>query len=122
MKITRVEPIPINVPLKQGLTTKTAHGEHIDSPYVLVRLHSDEEPVGLGHPDEPAIDAFMRPEREMSMEEAQPAEPQEERTDEVPFYRKAIANSRDEDPGGYGPNWSNVDDYDIPTVLRKQMD
>ncbi len=28
----------------------------------------------------------------------------------------------DDDPGGYGPNWSNVDDYDIPTVLRKQMD
>ena len=27
-----------------------------------------------------------------------------------------------EDPGGFGPNWSNVDDYDIPTVLRKQMD
>jgi len=27
-----------------------------------------------------------------------------------------------EDPNGFGPNWSNVDDYDIPTVLRKQMD
>ena len=24
--------------------------------------------------------------------------------------------------GGYGPNWSGVDDFDIPTVLRKQMD
>lgn len=29
---------------------------------------------------------------------------------------------REGDPGGYGPNWSAVDDYDIPTVLRKQMD
>jgi cell division protein FtsZ len=41
---------------------------------------------------------------------------------DVPFYRKAIANARGDDPGGFGPNWSNVDDYDIPTVLRKQMD
>jgi hypothetical protein len=39
----------------------------------------------------------------------------------VPFYRKVIAHARGEDPHGYGPNWSNVDDYDIPTVLRKQM-
>jgi cell division protein FtsZ len=41
---------------------------------------------------------------------------------DVPFYRKAIANQRNDDPNGFGPNWSNVDDYDIPTVLRKQMD
>src|SRR5215467_8245830 len=41
---------------------------------------------------------------------------------DVPFYRKAIANQRGDDPNGFGPNWSNVDDYDIPTVLRKQMD
>jgi cell division protein FtsZ len=49
------------------------------------------------------------------------AEP-EEGPAEVPFYRKVIAQSRPDDPGGFGPNWSNVDDYDIPTVLRKQMD
>lgn len=42
--------------------------------------------------------------------------------DEIPFYRKVIAQSQGDDPGGFGPNWSNVDDYDIPTVLRKQMD
>jgi cell division protein FtsZ len=41
---------------------------------------------------------------------------------DVPFYRKALAQRQIDDPGGYGPNWSNVDDYDIPTVLRKQMD
>jgi cell division protein FtsZ len=41
---------------------------------------------------------------------------------DLPFYRKAIAHVRGDDPGGFGPNWSNVDDYDIPTVLRKQMD
>jgi cell division protein FtsZ len=41
---------------------------------------------------------------------------------ELPFYRKAFAQARGDDPNGFGPNWSNVDDYDIPTVLRKQMD
>ncbi len=47
----------------------------------------------------------------------------EEATTEIPFYRKVLAQgSRGDDPGGFGPNWSNVDDYDIPTVLRKQMD
>lgn len=45
-----------------------------------------------------------------------------EESEEVPFYRKVIAQARGEDPGGFGPNWSNVDDFDIPTVLRKQMD
>jgi muconate cycloisomerase len=48
MKITQVEAIPVNVPLKQGLTTKTSHGEHIDSPYVIVRVHTDAGLVGLG--------------------------------------------------------------------------
>ena len=48
-------------------------------------------------------------------------EPEREQVD-VPFYKKAIAHVRGDDPGGFGPNWSNVDDYDIPTVLRKQMD
>lgn len=48
MKITRLEAIPVNVPLKPDLTTKTAHGEHVDSPYVIVRLHTDEGLCGLG--------------------------------------------------------------------------
>jgi cell division protein FtsZ len=48
-------------------------------------------------------------------------EPEKSAAD-VPFYRKAIAHIRGDDPNGFGPNWSNVDDYDIPTVLRKQMD
>jgi L-alanine-DL-glutamate epimerase-like enolase superfamily enzyme len=48
MKITRIEPIPVLVPLAPGLTTKTAHGEHIDSPYVMVRVHTDEGLTGVG--------------------------------------------------------------------------
>ena len=64
------------------------------------------------------------------VEPQQPAEPApapaveriDEEPEEIPFYRKVIAQTQGEDPNGYGPNWSNVDDFDIPTVLRKQMD
>ena len=38
------------------------------------------------------------------------------------FRDRMLAEHHKIDPGGYGPNWRNVDDYDIPTVLRKQMD
>ncbi|HVS03152.1 MAG TPA: cell division protein FtsZ [Thermoanaerobaculia bacterium] len=50
------------------------------------------------------------------------AAPVEEEAEDVPFFRKVLAQHATEDSGGYGPNWSAVDDYDIPTVLRKQMD
>lgn len=59
--------------------------------------------------------------REQAAREHQARE-REEEAEHVPFYRKVIAHARGEDSGGFGPNWSNVDDYDIPTVLRKQMD
>ena len=61
--------------------------------------------------DEPIIDEVTEP----------PAGTEED-SEEIPFYRKVIAQSQNDDPNGYGPNWSNVDDFDIPTVLRKQMD
>jgi muconate cycloisomerase len=48
MKITQIEPIPVCVPLKKGMTAKTAHGEHVTSPYVIVKVHTDEGIVGLG--------------------------------------------------------------------------
>jgi len=48
MKITRIEPIPVTVPLKKGLSAKTAHGEHATSLFVLVRVHTDQGLVGLG--------------------------------------------------------------------------
>ena len=48
MKITRLEPIPVEVPLKQGMSTKTAHGEHVTSPYVMLKVHTDEGVGGLG--------------------------------------------------------------------------
>ncbi|MGH9381607.1 MAG: cell division protein FtsZ [Thermoanaerobaculia bacterium] len=56
----------------------------------------------------------------------EPAPKPQEEADEgqprIPFFRRVVAQSQGDDPGGFGPNWANVDDYDIPTVLRKQMD
>ena len=43
-------------------------------------------------------------------------------SDESGFRDRLLAERHEIDPGGYGPNWRNVDDYDIPTALRKQMD
>ena len=48
MLITRVEAIPVRVPLKPGMVTKTAHGDHHTSDYVIVKVHTDEGIVGLG--------------------------------------------------------------------------
>lgn len=48
MRITKLEAIPVRVPLKAGMTTKTAHGEHVSSHYVIVRIHTDTGFEGLG--------------------------------------------------------------------------
>jgi cell division protein FtsZ len=75
-------------------------------------------PVSRHHVEEPVLAA---PEPEPHHPEPEPP-PIADDEPEVPFYRKVLAHSQSEDTGGFGPNWSNVDDYDIPTVLRKQMD
>ncbi len=48
MRITRLEAIPVRVPLKPGMVTKTAHGDHHTSDYVIVKLHTSDGLVGLG--------------------------------------------------------------------------
>jgi L-alanine-DL-glutamate epimerase-like enolase superfamily enzyme len=48
MQITKVEAIPVRVPLKAGMVTKTAHGDHHTSDYVIVRVFTDDGLVGLG--------------------------------------------------------------------------
>jgi cell division protein FtsZ len=51
------------------------------------------------------------------------AEPAPEPEGRTPWMKRVLAGgTRSDDPGGFGPNWSNVDDYDIPTILRKTMD
>lgn len=48
--------------------------------------------------------------------------PSGEKESDANFRDRMLADRHKIDPGGFGPNWRNVDDYDIPTVLRKQMD
>jgi muconate cycloisomerase len=48
MRITKIEAIPVHVPLKVGMTTRTAHGEHATSNYVIVKVHTDGGMIGLG--------------------------------------------------------------------------
>src|SRR5215213_1899682 len=49
MKITRVETIPISVPIKPFLAIKSGRGgSHVSSPFLLVKVHTDEGIVGLG--------------------------------------------------------------------------
>src|SRR5881396_408570 len=49
MKITRIETIPINVPLKPEFAIRSGRGgAHTLSPFLLVNVHTDEGLTGLG--------------------------------------------------------------------------
>ena len=48
MKITRIETIPIRVPIKEHLAIRSSRGAHLESPFLIVRVHTDAGLVGLG--------------------------------------------------------------------------
>lgn len=48
MKITRIETIPVRVPIRPNLAIRGRLGYHSESPFLLVRVHTDEGLVGLG--------------------------------------------------------------------------
>jgi L-alanine-DL-glutamate epimerase-like enolase superfamily enzyme len=48
MKITRVETIPVQVPIAQERAIRGGRGAHLVSPFLLVRVHTDEGVTGLG--------------------------------------------------------------------------
>ncbi len=75
-----------------------------------------ERPLAAAHDPRP-----MRTVRILD-EHAERSRDREREREDLPFYRKVQAEMTPDDPHGFGPNWSNVDDFDIPTVLRKQMD
>jgi len=56
---------------------------------------------------------FDRPDIEQSYEDGVHA---------APTSRNPRPFLRGDDSGGFGPNASSRDDFDIPTVLRRQMD
>jgi muconate cycloisomerase len=49
MRISRIETIPISVPLNPQLAIKSGRGgSHTKSPFLLVKIHTDTEHVGMG--------------------------------------------------------------------------
>src|SRR3954453_20511824 len=49
MKITAVETIPVRVPLKPQFAIKSGRGgSHTTSPFLIVKVHTDEGLIGLG--------------------------------------------------------------------------
>ena len=49
MKITRIETIPVRVPIKPELAIRGGRGlSHSVSPFLLVKIHTDEGIVGVG--------------------------------------------------------------------------
>ena len=48
MKITRIETIPVQVPIKEELSIRGSRGWHRASPFLIVRVHTDKGITGLG--------------------------------------------------------------------------
>jgi L-alanine-DL-glutamate epimerase-like enolase superfamily enzyme len=49
MKISRFETIPVRVPIKPGLAIRSGRGgAHLESPFLLVKVYTDDGIVGLG--------------------------------------------------------------------------
>lgn len=48
MRITRIETIPVQVPIRPELVIRGSLGVHAASPFVLLKVHTDEGVTGLG--------------------------------------------------------------------------
>src|SRR4051794_32922630 len=48
MKISRIESIPVQVPIHPQRAIRGGKGAHTVSPFLLVKVHTDEGIVGLG--------------------------------------------------------------------------
>jgi muconate cycloisomerase len=48
MRITRIETIPVQVPIRPELVIRGSLGVHASSPFVLLKIHTDEGITGLG--------------------------------------------------------------------------
>jgi cell division protein FtsZ len=103
-----------------GLVVREDMEEDMKVTVIATGFHG--ELPGAHLPIRPAQRSFEAEDGPAFDEIPEPAVTAEEEGEDIPFYRKVIAQAQNDDPNGYGPNWSNVDDFDIPTVLRKQMD
>jgi muconate cycloisomerase len=48
MKITHIETIPVSIPINAERAIRGRGGVHLTSPFLLIKLHTDEGVVGLG--------------------------------------------------------------------------
>jgi muconate cycloisomerase len=48
MKITSIETIPVRIPINRERAIRGGGGIHLVSPFLLIKLHTDEGLVGLG--------------------------------------------------------------------------
>src|SRR3954471_23530791 len=48
MKIERIETIPVRVPIRAQVAITSSLGSHADSPFLMLKVHTDEGLVGLG--------------------------------------------------------------------------
>ena len=48
MKITRIETIPVQVPIRAEFQIQGSLGSHTESPFLILRVHTDEGIAGLG--------------------------------------------------------------------------
>jgi L-alanine-DL-glutamate epimerase-like enolase superfamily enzyme len=48
LKITRIETIPVQVPIHSERAIRSGRGNHLISPFLLVKIHTDEGITGLG--------------------------------------------------------------------------
>lgn len=48
MRIRSIETIPVNVPIEPSRATIGARGGHTESPFLLVKVHTDDGVIGLG--------------------------------------------------------------------------
>ena len=105
-----------------GLVVDESMDEEMKVTVIATGFSEDRQPreggevkaaeAGAAAPADPKVAEAVPADEEAGNEEGGKAE----------FRDRVLAEHHKIDPGGYGPNWRNVDDYDIPTVLRKQMD
>ena len=48
MQIARIETIPVDVPIVPEFQIRGSLGSHVKSPFLLLRVHTDEGLTGLG--------------------------------------------------------------------------
>jgi muconate cycloisomerase len=48
MRITSIETIPVRIPINRERAIRGGGGDHLVSPFLLIKIHTDEELVGLG--------------------------------------------------------------------------